>query len=523
MVDSPLYRQAKESALQGRLDEAVALYQRLLQQTDPGESSLSALIHNDLGAIAATMGQPQEATGHFHRALAIRADWQVPITNLRQLTGSSQANLPANPVSGSPRIALVSLLFNWPSTGGGTIHTKELAEQLTRAGYTVRHFFSQQEEWRMGTIGEPLPYGSEPLPFSLEEWNGPTIRNRFRQAVSAFAPDFVIVTDSWNTKPLLAEAVSEFPYFLRIAAMECLCPLNNVRLLVDDNGTPRQCSLTQLANPESCRLCLSEHHRLASDLHRCERLLGGVEEENYPDRLRRAFANARSILAVNPTIAELVAPFAPSVEVLPSGFDRRRFPVAIGPRVRSPGTRLRILFAGLTQEYMKGFHVLERAGEILAAHRDDFEIVVTADPVERAPKWMRFVGWQSQSALPTLIEDCDIVVFPTVAQEALGRVAVEAMGCGRPVVASRIGGLPWVLDEGNAGLLCQHGEPQDLAEKIETLLDNPKLRRELGAKGRERFEEHFTWEAILPRYDRLFSRATEDPQPNSSHFLVTTP
>src|SRR5262249_53314294 len=53
------------------------------------------------------------------------------------------------------------------------------------------------------------------------------------------------------------------------------------------------------------------------------------------------------------------------------------------------------------------------------------------------------VGWQSQAELPRVFRRADVVVVPTIAQEALGRTAVEAMAAGRPVVASRTGGLPF--------------------------------------------------------------------------------
>jgi hypothetical protein len=92
------------------------------------------------------------------------------------------------------------------------------------------------------------------------------------------------------------------------------------------------------------------------------------------------------------------------------------------------------------------------------------------------------------------------VVLPTVAQEALGRTAVEAMAVGRPVVASRLGGLPATVVDGETGLLCEPGDPDDLARKIETLLDDAALRERLGLAGRCRFEEHYAWPVIIERH-----------------------
>jgi len=104
--------------------------------------------------------------------------------------------------------------------------------------------------------------------------------------------------------------------------------------------------------------------------------------------------------------------------------------------------------------------------------------------------------------LPELIYQCDVLVFPTIAQEALGRTAVEAMGCGGAVIASRIGGLEWVVEEGITGLLCEPGDIQGLAATIEQLLDNPALREQLGQAGRDKFLKEFTWEAVLEQHYR---------------------
>jgi glycosyltransferase involved in cell wall biosynthesis len=123
----------------------------------------------------------------------------------------------------------------------------------------------------------------------------------------------------------------------------------------------------------------------------------------------------------------------------------------------------------------------------------------------------RFVGWQSQEALPRQLRAADLVVVPTVAQEALGRTAVEAMAAGRPVVASRIGGLPFTVVDGATGLLSEPGDADDLARKIERLVDDPALRERLGQAGRQRFEEHYAWPVIIERHYRplLWQRAQQ--------------
>src|SRR5436309_1523793 len=83
----------------------------------------------------------------------------------------------------------------------------ELAQFLGKAGYDVRHFYARHLPWGVGKVEQPPPFASEALDFDDGTWQVPAIQARFRQAVDAFAPDYVIITDSWNIKPLLAEAV----------------------------------------------------------------------------------------------------------------------------------------------------------------------------------------------------------------------------------------------------------------------------------------------------------------------------
>ncbi len=104
--------------------------------------------------------------------------------------------------------------------------------------------------------------------------------------------------------------------------------------------------------------------------------------------------------------------------------------------------------------------------------------------------------------MPRRYREADICLVPTIAQDGLRITSVEAMASGLPVIASRIGGVPYTVTDGVTGLLCEPGDPADLASKIARLVDDPELRREMGLAGRRRFEANFTWETVIARYWR---------------------
>ncbi|MCA9052207.1 MAG: glycosyltransferase family 4 protein [Planctomycetaceae bacterium] len=483
-----------------------------------------ALLLSDRAVVFAGRGDEFQARADLELALQLDGECGPARENLLVLqTHCDRTELPESEQRSAARptrIAFLSLLFNWPSTGGGTVHTYEATSFLQRAGYDVCHIFARfsgtapglggdagRFPWSVGRVAVDLPVPAIPVEFESEDWNERIIQRRLRDAVDRFDPDYVVITSSWNTQSLLAEAVAGYPYLLRFAALEGICPLNNVRLLIDDRGQVVQCVSDQLSAPDRCRQCVAANGRLSGGLHRAERALGGFKRPDYGLRLRRTLRNAHAVLAVNPQIADLLAPHASHVRVVPSGFDPDRFPQQYIPPPDSTDRRLRILFAGLTEEFMKGFQVLQAAGEQLWQRRKDFEIIVTADPAGRINEYTRAIGWQSQTDLPDVIVNADLLAFPTVAQEALGRSAVEAMGCGRPVVASRLGGLNWVVEHGRTGLLFAPGDVAGLARQIERLLDDSDLREQLGRAARAKFVREFTWDVILTReYFPIFGR-----------------
>ncbi len=109
-----------------------------------------------------------------------------------------------------------------------------------------------------------------------------------------------------------------------------------------------------------------------------------------------------------------------------------------------------------------------------------------------------------------LLTHAAVFVVPSV-YEPMGIVNLEAMACETPVVASRVGGIPEVVADGETGLLVPPADPRALAAAVNELLADPERGRKMGLAGRERVLAQFTWRAVAERtlalYDRLVEQA----------------
>lgn len=117
------------------------------------------------------------------------------------------------------------------------------------------------------------------------------------------------------------------------------------------------------------------------------------------------------------------------------------------------------------------------------------------------------LGWRSDG--PALLAACDVFVLPT-RNEALGVSLLEAMATGRAVVATRVGGVPEAVHDGETGLIVPPDDPAALAAAIAELIADPLRRERLGAAGRERALTEFTpgrmAAAVEHVYERLLAR-----------------
>jgi len=94
--------------------------------------------------------------------------------------------------------------------------------------------------------------------------------------------------------------------------------------------------------------------------------------------------------------------------------------------------------------------------------------------------------------------------------EAFGIVLLEAMAARTPVVASRVGGVPDVVEDGVTGLLYPYGNLDALATALDGLLGDAAERARMGERGRERVERLFTWDSVVDRLLGLYAELIDD-------------
>ncbi|MFH1142145.1 MAG: glycosyltransferase family 4 protein [Candidatus Uhrbacteria bacterium] len=153
-----------------------------------------------------------------------------------------------------------------------------------------------------------------------------------------------------------------------------------------------------------------------------------------------------------------------------------------------------VLFAGrLVPE--KGAEVLIRAMEQLPNIK--CKIVGSGPDLPRLREWARnlknieFMGWQTNEQLWNLYRGAQAVVVPSLWYEVFGLVALEAMACGTPVIASDIGGLPEVVQDGVTGRLFPPGDVSALCQQISDLIEHPEIADQYGQAGFDRvISEH---------------------------------
>jgi D-inositol-3-phosphate glycosyltransferase len=114
-----------------------------------------------------------------------------------------------------------------------------------------------------------------------------------------------------------------------------------------------------------------------------------------------------------------------------------------------------------------------------------------------------FVGSRAQEVLPYYYAAAEACVMPSL-YESFGMVALEAMACGTPVIASRVGGLTFTVRDGETGFLVPEKDPKALAEKLELVLTDECLRRRLGRRAVQ-VAASYSWDIVADDIGALYT------------------
>jgi glycogen(starch) synthase len=227
--------------------------------------------------------------------------------------------------------------------------------------------------------------------------------------------------------------------------------------------------------------------------------------------LRRLLTEVEAVAAVSASMKQQFSPLLAArtgpVRVIHNGL---AFPAEPPAPLRQPATAL--CLGRMVHE--KGFDIALRAlsqvpqlrlivagdGIALPALQQLAKELSIADRVE-------FRGWVHPQAVPDLLNEVSVVLMPSRWEEPFGLVALQAAQMGRPIIASRIGGLPEIIRHGETGLLVPHEDPSALAKALQTLSDESSVAAAMGSAARLHAADSFSIERCASQYQELYALA----------------
>lgn len=386
------------------------------------------------------------------------------------------------------RLRVLLVHNRYQTSGGEDAAVERDTAALTRAGHVVEAVTFENDR----IVSAP-----QRLRTALEAAHAPGAIAAVAAKARTFRPD---LCHAHNTFPLVSPGVHAAVRGLGIATVQTL---HNFRL-VCANGM-----LTRDGRP--CELCLdgSPYTAVRYACYRGSRL-GSIAVARMIDVHRRADTWTRHVdrfIALTPFARGFFerAGLPPlRIRVRPNGLP--------DPGPPMPGPRSGILFVGrLTPE--KGVDVLAAAARVSRAAVTVIGEGPRADDLAREPR-LRLLGRRDRAAVQAAMAEAAAVVVPSLWYEGLPMVIAEAFAAGTPVIASRLGGLADLVEDGVTGLHVTPGDAADLARALDRITDAPEAARDMGRMARQVYErdwaEDVTTRALVSIYaEAIAARAAE--------------
>ncbi len=213
---------------------------------------------------------------------------------------------------------------------------------------------------------------------------------------------------------------------------------------------------------------------------------------------------------------------AGDILVIPNGIDPENFHDLSRKQSRAKlqiGEKENIIVFVGTLRPVKGVEYLIRAVAILNAKAQDVRLIIVGDGEDRRDlenlveelhmeDVVTFIGRVPNEKVPAYLVASDVFVLPSLS-EGFALVNLEAMACGLPIVASEVGGLPDLIQNGENGFLVEPGNPHQIADKITLLLDNDSLREKISGKNKEKVKA-YTWESVVYQLETIYQKLIVD-------------
>jgi glycogen(starch) synthase len=259
----------------------------------------------------------------------------------------------------------------------------------------------------------------------------------------------------------------------------------------------------QTADAHRAPLLVSLHQPLENQSGRSDSVVSRI--------LRSADWVTAASEMVHTTARRIVPEIAPRSSLIHFGFDARD----VRPEPL-PFDEPRLLCLG-RHVFEKGFDLALTAFSTLVDRFPKLRLIIASDGPARPDlerqtaklgltQMVDFIGWVEFDKIPTLLNSATVVLIPSRVIEGFGLVAMEAAMMGRPVVATRSGGLPEVVIDGQTGLIVEREDSDALAAAIAYLLDHPDVATQMGQAARNRAQATFGWERHVDAFQVLYQR-----------------